>query len=455
MREIPFVLFGATGDLAKKMLLPALMTIFRDHKDYHLQVVGVADTDYSVDGFREYVSALLIDSGHFEDPQIDAFVREVVYVRGDYGADSLYEELATVIEAEAEPIFYLAIPPRFFEVAVDRLETAGFAQTGRVMVEKPFGRDLTDARQLSNVLTKAFQESQIYRIDHFLGKEAVQNLLVFRFANSILEPLWNRNYVSRIELNMLEDFGVEGRGAFYDSVGVLRDVVQNHLLQLLCLLLMEPPLSMGSEAVALERVKVLASMEPLSLAESVLGQYRGYMNEPGVTPGSSTPTFVAVRVRLNSWRWAGVPVFIRAGKAVDATRTSAIIEFRSPPTMIFDSNDVHHRPEPNRLIFEFKPDDLIDLRMQAKVPGPNLRSAPVSLEVGRAGGPVKGEEPYAQLIDDVTRNDQSRFASEESVEAAWRVVSPLLDQPASLLYGAGTGGPREADGLVSEFGGWC
>ncbi len=212
---------------------------------------------------------------------------------------------------------------------------------------------------------------------------------------------------------------------------------------------------MSSEAVAMERVKVLASMEPLSLAESVLGQYRGYMNEPGVTPGSSTPTFVAVRVRVNSWRWAGVPVFIRAGKAVDATRTNAIIEFRSPPTMIFDSNDVYHLPEPNRLIFEFKPDDLIDLRMQAKVPGPNLRSAPVSLEVGRAGGPVKGEEPYAQLIDDVTRNDQSRFASEESVEAAWRVVSPLLDQPASLLYGAGTGGPREADGLVSEFGGWC
>lgn len=455
MREIPFVLFGATGDLAKKMLLPALMTIFRDHKDYHLRVVGVADTDYSVDGFRDYVSSILVESGHFEDTQIDAFVREVIYVRGDYGAESLYQELATVMDANSEPIFYLAIPPRFFEVVVDRLETAGFAQTGRVMVEKPFGRDLADARQLSNVLTKAFQETQIYRIDHFLGKEAVQNLLVFRFANSILEPLWNRNYVSRIELNMLEDFGVEGRGAFYDSVGVLRDVVQNHLLQLLCLLLMEPPLSMGSDNIAMERVKVLASMEPLSLAESVLGQYRGYMNEPGVTPGSSTPTFVAVRVRLNSWRWAGVPVFIRAGKAVDATRTNAIIEFRSPPTMIFDSNDVYHRPEPNRLIFQFKPDDLIDLRMQAKVPGPNLRSSPVSLEVGRAGGPVRGEDPYAQLIDDVTRNDQSRFASQESVEAAWRVVSPLLDQPASLLYGAGTGGPREADALVSEFGGWC
>ncbi|WP_298335119.1 glucose-6-phosphate dehydrogenase [Ferrimicrobium sp.] len=455
MRKIPFVLFGATGDLARKMLLPALMTVFRDHQGYRLQVVGVADTDHSVESFREYISALLTDSGHFDKAQIDEFVGDVAYVRGDYGAEDLYEELATVIESDAEPIFYLAIPPRFFEVVVDRLEAAGFAETGRVMVEKPFGRDLADARQLSSVLTKAFSETQIYRIDHFLGKEAVQNLLVFRFANSILEPLWNRNYVSRIELNMLEDFGVEGRGAFYDGVGVLRDVVQNHLLQLLCLLLMEPPLSMSSDAVASERVKVLSSMEPFSLAESVLGQYRGYMNEPGVTPGSSTPTFVAVRVRLNSWRWAGVPVFIRAGKAVDETKTNAIIEFRSPPTLIFDSNDTHHQPEPNRLIFEFKPQDLIDLRMQAKVPGPNLRSAPVSLEVGRAGGQVKGEEPYAQLIDDVTRNDQSRFASEESVEAAWRVVSPLLDQPASLLYGAGTGGPREADGLVSEFGGWC
>ncbi|WP_298207419.1 glucose-6-phosphate dehydrogenase [Ferrimicrobium sp.] len=455
MRKIPFVLFGATGDLAKKMLLPALMTIFRDHQDYRLQVVGVADTEHSVESFREYVSTVLVESGHFQDTQIEAFVRDVLYVQGDYGAAELYDELDKAIEADDEPIFYLAIPPRFFEVVVDHLEASGFAATGRVMVEKPFGRDLADARQLSNVLTKAFSEAQIYRIDHFLGKEAVQNLLVFRFANSILEPLWNRNYVSRIELNMLEDFGVEGRGAFYDGVGVLRDVVQNHLLQLLCLLLMEPPLSMSSGAVAAERVKVLSSMEPLSLAESVLAQYRGYMNEPGVTPGSSTPTFVAVRVRLNSWRWAGVPVFIRAGKAVDETRTNAIIEFRSPPTLIFDSNDNHHQPEPNRLIFEFKPQDLIDLRMQAKVPGPNLRSAPVSLEVGRAGGPVKGEEPYAQLIDDVTRNDQSRFASEESVEAAWRVVSPLLDQPASLLYGAGTGGPREADGLVSEFGGWC
>jgi len=455
MRQCAFVLFGATGDLARRMLLPALVRVGLDHDDYRLKVIGVADTDVSEEEFRGYVAKVLGELGHFSSQVVESFAREVCYVRGDYADPDLYQRLLGHVETEESPVFYLAIPPRFFEVVIGQLESHGFASTGKVIVEKPFGRDLEDARALSRLLTGAFKEEQIFRIDHFLGKEAVQNLLVFRFANSILEPLWNRNYVARIELNMLERFGVEGRGAFYDGVGVVRDVVQNHLLQLLCLLMMEPPVSMSPNAIAEERTKVLTSMEPLAIGDTVLAQYRGYMNEPGVEPGSSTPTFISTRIRVNSWRWAGVPVYIRAGKALAETCTNATVEFRSPPTLIFGALDHQHQPEPNRLVFHFKPRDRIDLRMQAKVPGPRLVSEPVSLEVGRSEGDVFGEDPYAQLIDDVIRGDQSRFASEASVEAAWRVVGPLLDQPASILYTAGSAGPKEADTLVADWGGWC
>ncbi len=455
MQRIPFVLFGATGDLARKMLLPALLSLGRTAKRYRLEVIGVASTKLDDEEFRDYVRTALTKVERFTSAEIDEFIGRLSYISGDYSDANLFSELAKRVSFEERPIFYLAIPPAMFETVVGQLGKAGYADHGRVMVEKPFGRNREEAIELSRVLAGTFRHDQVYRIDHFLGKEAVQNLLVFRFANSILEPLWNRNYISRIELTMSEAFGVEGRGSFYDSVGVIRDVVQNHLLQLLCLLLMEPPNSLEAADIAQERLKVLKAMGSMSPERTVLAQYGGYIDEEGVAPDSTTPTYAAARVDVNSWRWAGVPVYIRAGKGMERTFTQAVVEFRSPPTMIFDSADTAHQPPPNQIIFHFKPDGLIEFMMQAKVPGPMLRSRQVTLEVASAKDPSRGEDAYAQLIDDVVRDDHSRFATEESVETGWRVVSSLLDRASSATYPIGSKGPESANRLVAEFGGWC
>jgi glucose-6-phosphate 1-dehydrogenase len=454
-QRIPFVLFGATGDLARRMLLPALMSVRERHPDYQLEIVGVASRRYDDETFREYVVDVLTKDKRCSREEAAAFAASVGYLSGDYHDPALFDELAKRVLPEQRPIAYLAIPPSLFEVVVEQLARAGFSDNARIMVEKPFGRNLADAQRLSAVLASHFRDDQIFRIDHFLGKEAVQNLLVFRFANSILEPLWNRNYVSRIELNMLEAFGVEGRGAFYDGVGVVRDVVQNHLLQLLTLLLMEPPLAMSGEDLTDQRTKVLQAIRPIRPDDAVLAQYRGYRLEPGVAEESQTPTYAAIRLEVNSWRWAGVPVFVRAGKGLRETRTEAIVEFRRPPTLIFGSGEgEQHQPEPNAFIFHFKPDGRIELLMQTKVPGPRLISRPTMLTVSSSDDSARSDDAYAQLIDDVVRDDHTRFATQASVEAAWRIVDPILEAPAETTYVVGSDGPREADRLVADVHGW-
>ncbi|MHB8189279.1 MAG: glucose-6-phosphate dehydrogenase [Ferrimicrobium sp.] len=455
MTAVPFVLFGATGDLARKMLIPALFSFEQKHPECELHVTGVAGSSYSNEQFRSYVREVLSARAGRDPDRVEEFCARIDYLSGNYHETAVFERLRAVVHPKDRPIFYLAIPPTMFEVVVEQLNTAGYAQHGRVMIEKPFGRDLKDAEELSNVLNRVFWDDQIYRIDHFLGKEAVQNLLVFRFANSILEPIWNRNYIARIELTMLESFDVQGRGGFYDSVGVIRDVVQNHLLQLLCLLLMEAPLSMDERSIADERLKVLRAMAPIDPDLAVLAQYDGYEKELGVAEGSGTPTFVALRMAVNSWRWAHVPVFIRAGKALDITCTQAVVEFRQPPTMIFDHQGTTHQPHPNRLVFRFKPDGRIVLHMQAKAAGSQLVSRSVQLEVASSTETANSDDAYAQLIDDVINEDHSRFATEASVEEAWRIVAPILDRDAHERYTPGSRGPEKADALVDEWRSWC
>jgi glucose-6-phosphate 1-dehydrogenase len=455
MGSTPFVLFGATGDLAKKMLLPALVRVMQTHPEHRLEVIGVAGSPYNDESFREYARSVLAKNERLDAALVEQFLKHLSYLSGNYNDDELFKRLAKKVSAEARPVFYLAIPPSMFERVVDRLGTFGFKDHGRIMVEKPFGRCLDEALELSKILCRNFSPDQIYRIDHFLGKEAVQNLLVFRFANSILEPLWNRNYISRIELTMFEAFGVEGRGSFYDGVGVIRDVLQNHLLQLLALLLMEPPISMDPESTALEKLKALRAIEPLEPANLVLGQYEGYLEEEGVAPDSNTPTYVAAKICVNNWRWAQVPIYVRAGKALESTFTQAVVEFRSPPTMIIANEEANHKPHPNRIVFHFKPDGLISFELQVKAPGPRLLSRPVAFEVASARDSVRSEDAYAQLIDDVIHDDHSRFATEESVEAAWRVVDRALSEPARFKYPVTSRGPKEADALLDGFEGWC
>jgi glucose-6-phosphate 1-dehydrogenase len=337
---------------------------------------------------------------------------------------------------------------------VGGLGGAGLLDQARVVLEKPFGRDLTSARQLNAFLHAALAEEAIFRIDHFLGKEPVQNLLVFRFANSVLEPVWNRNHIACVQLTLAESFGVEGRGGFYDQVGCLRDVVQNHLLQLVTLLAMDPPVSEDPDAFRDEKLRVLKAMHPLDPAQAVWGQYQGYRDEPGVAPDSTTETYVALRAEIDSWRWAGVPFFIRAGKALAATVTEAVVEFRAPPRLLF-AEDHSPQPHPNQLRFRFRPDDCITLRMQAKAPGASLVSHPIDFSVSEAEALGEGPEAYERLLDDAMSGDHSRFARQDAVEQAWWLVDPLLQASRSpLAYAQGSSGPTEADRLVSSYDGW-
>ncbi len=437
------------------MLLPALVSVRERHDDYVLDILGVASSRYDDEAFRDYVVDTLAKDKRCSREEAQSFASNVRYLAGDYHDATLFDAIAERLGSQDQTIVYLAIPPSLFELVIEQLARVGFSDHARIMVEKPFGRNLADAQRLSKVLLAHFRAEQIFRIDHFLGKEAVQNLLVFRFANSILEPLWNRNYVSRIELNMLAAFGVEGRGAFYDGVGVVRDVVQNHLLQLLTLLLMEPPIAMGGQDVTDQRAKVLQAIQPIHPDNAVLAQYRGYRLEAGVAEDSHTPTYAAVRLEVNSWRWAGVPVFVRAGKGLRETRTEAVVEFRRPPTLIFGTGEgEQHQPEPNAFNFHFKPDGRIELLMQTKVPGPRLQSRPTTLMVASSEDSARSDDAYAQLIDDVVRDDHTRFATQESVEAAWRIVEPILEAPAETTYVVGSEGPREAERLVADVHGW-
>jgi len=455
VRSDAVVLFGATGDLARKKLWPALYHLAARERVV-LPVVGVASSPWTDDELKAYARSSIegVVGGKVVEKVLDDLLARISYVSGDYRDPATYTRLAECLAAARHPLFYLAIPPSLFDDVVDGLAADKLNRDARVVVEKPFGRDLDSARGLNEVLHRAFPEEAIFRIDHYLGKEPVENLLVFRFANSILEPIWNRRYVSSVQVTMAEVFGVEGRGSFYDQVGAIRDVVQNHLLQVVAFLAMEPPLGADAESLRDEKTRVLKAMRALRPSQVVRGQYEGYLDEPGVAPDSQAETYAAARIEIDSWRWAGVPFFVRAGKAMPSTVLEAVVEFCAPPRLLFAGPD-GHQPPPNYMVFRLSPDDGVTLGLQAKRPGEALLSQPVELELCYERFLGERHEAYERLLDDAVAGNAGRFAREDQVEEAWRIVDPVLEHPGPVrVYKRGAWGPGEADRLVGKIGGW-
>jgi len=442
------VLFGASGDLARKKLLPALYELTRQGR-LEMPVIGVANTDWFNQDFAdrareavtEYVAAG--DHGEVDTEALDRLCDRLLFISGDYSEAATWRQLSTATEDAKVAVAFLAIPPNLFDAVVKGLDAIMLAPRARVVVEKPFGRDLASAKELNHTLHQYLDESQLYRIDHFLGKEPVQNLMVFRFANSLLESVWNRNHIASVTVTMAESFGLEGRGRFYDGVGCIRDVIQNHLLQMVALLTMEPPASKNQHALLDEKVKVFRAMRPLEPANVVRGQVEGYRMEEGVAPDSDTETFAAMKLEIDSWRWSGVPFYIRAGKALAQTVTEAVVEFQQPPRMLF--SEENHIPDPCRLRFRMKPDDSITLSMQSKVPGMELISQSVDMTVDYEPPAEQVPDAYERLIGDAIIGDQRLFTRQDGVEETWRVVDPILrDMEPTKLYRAGSWGPEEA-----------
>ncbi|RDH79533.1 glucose-6-phosphate dehydrogenase [Mycolicibacterium moriokaense] len=444
------VIFGITGDLAKKMTFRSLYRLER-RGVLDCPIVGVALDDWSSAMLREHARDAIEGSGETIDEDVfERFAGRLSMVSGDFGDKRTYDRVAKAIEGKHTPVFYLEIPPSLFGRVVKGLVAANLTSRARVVVEKPFGHDLESAKALDAELREELEEWQIYRIDHFLGKEPAMDILYLRFANSVFEPLWNRDRIQSVQITMAEDFGVEDRGSFYDPVGALRDVVQNHLLQLLGLFASEPPSAHGADAQRDKRAEVFRAMPAADPQHYIRGQYDGYLDVPGVKAGSQTETYVAMKLEIDNWRWSGVPFFIRAGKALAVRATEIRVIFKRPPQLAFTP----HTPDANELILRIDPHPGTDLVVQAKKPGSaETRTVDLSLIFSEELG--EAPEPYERLLSDAMVGDPSHFAREDSVEETWRIVQPLLDAPPPVqIYKPGSWGPESANKLVSGCPGW-